>query len=346
MTESGRTTVCPECGTDLGPGVFVVCPVCRHLFDEPSQVETQPQPPVPPAPPTTGGGSWSPPQPPQPAQPDLQLTGVFPPVGQPSAPPVPTQGGVTCRQCGYVNKPGITRCESCAAALGPTTASTPETAPQPMLTGAPTPGWRVPVVALVIIGALIVGVGGGVVAYQVTKDGGESAATKPPDDDGSPSTGPVELIEITEGITALANSTLPSTSGRYQIENTRDGDPTTAWNSDGDRPGTQPITLTYLFREPVHLRKIEIFNGWQDPADEYNSYFRNQRIKDVVIIAGSQFFYTLKDIKDGGQSFADDFGVTNKIVLVIQSVYLSDKDLDPHFLDTAMSEIRFWASED
>ena len=123
-----------------------------------------------------------------------------------------------------------------------------------------------------------------------------------------------------KAISAKASSTLPPEgSFSYEVENTLDRDPDTAWNSNGEDVGAfARVTLTYRFDDPVELRALEIYNGYQ-LSDE--SFFNNSRVKRVLVStdATKQSFELLD--KQGKQTLAFDFGQTKRVVLTVEAVY-------------------------
>ena len=121
------------------------------------------------------------------------------------------------------------------------------------------------------------------------------------------------------------------------IENTLDGDPTTAWNSDGKAVGAfARVTLTYRFSKPVRLQAIEIYNGFQRPPDKF---LNNSRVKRLLVStdATKQSFELLD--RQGGQTLKFDFGQTDRVVLTIEAVYRDDTT---RFKDCAISEVAFF----
>jgi hypothetical protein len=127
----------------------------------------------------------------------------------------------------------------------------------------------------------------------------------------------------------------------YGVGNTLDGNPSTAWNSDGARDGRGPgITVTYRFAEPVNLRSITIRNGYQKvrPNDGVDLWTLNERIRQIQVVTdGGQWIWNLQDARKP-QTLSQNFGRTTVVRLKIAQVYPSSK-----YRDVAISEIGFTA---
>jgi hypothetical protein len=140
---------------------------------------------------------------------------------------------------------------------------------------------------------------------------------------------------------ASASSTQDSEGGvDYKAANTLDGDPTTAWNSDGRQDGPGPgITLTYAFAAPVDLRGITVLNGYQKNSSGRDLWRLNERVKQVRVVtdAGSST-WTLDDAH-APQALHRDLGRTRSVKLEVLSVYPSER-----YLDLAVSEVTFTAA--
>lgn len=124
----------------------------------------------------------------------------------------------------------------------------------------------------------------------------------------------------------------------YTVGNTLDGDPSTAWNSDGARDGRGPgISLTYDFATPVDLTRISLRNGYQKVRPNgVDLWERNERIKRLLVVTDSgQWTWDLEDVKEP-QTLAQTFGRTRSVRLKILEVYASSK-----YTDVAISEIAF-----
>jgi hypothetical protein len=124
----------------------------------------------------------------------------------------------------------------------------------------------------------------------------------------------------------------------YTVGNTLDGDPSTAWNSDGARDGRGPgIVLSYRFATQVDLSMITLRNGYQKMRTKgADLWERNERVKRLLVITDSgQWTWDLKDAKDP-QTLTQKFGRTTSVKLKIVSVYPSTR-----YTDVAISEIAF-----
>lgn len=124
----------------------------------------------------------------------------------------------------------------------------------------------------------------------------------------------------------------------YDPGNTLDGDPSTAWNSDGKRDGRGPgITLTYAFSGPVDLHSITVRNGYQKvrTKDSVDLWRLNARVKRFQVTTDlGQWTWDLKDSREA-QTLQRDFGRTETVRLKILQVYRSK------YRDVAISEIAF-----
>jgi hypothetical protein len=147
-------------------------------------------------------------------------------------------------------------------------------------------------------------------------------------------------------VTASASSTQhPDGQISYAVANTLDGDPATAWNSDGARDGKGPgITLTYRFARPVDLAGISLLNGYQKvrsrpgrpPLDLYPVNERVHRLR-VITDAGA-WIWDLADVRTR-QAFGAAHGSTRTVRLEVESIYPSSA-----YPDLALSEVSFAAS--
>jgi hypothetical protein len=147
-------------------------------------------------------------------------------------------------------------------------------------------------------------------------------------------------------ITVTASSTLAQDGTvTYTAANTLDGNPTTAWNSDGRRDGKGPgIRLSYAFAQPIDLREITVRNGYQKvlrrpgkaPQDLYPLNERVHRLR-VVTDAG-RWTWNLADTRTP-QTFTDVVGRTRSVRLEIVTVYPSKS-----YPDVALSEVSFMSA--
>ncbi len=155
---------------------------------------------------------------------------------------------------------------------------------------------------------------------------------------GSPSPISVSQISVT------ASSTQESEGGiTYSAENTLDGKPETAWNSDGRKDGKGPgMTLTYGFGDPVQLTGITVLNGYQktitSSGKTQDLYELNSRVGLVRLVTDTATFtWELAD-DQAPQTLTKAFGPTSSVRLEVLSVYPGSK-----YLDLALSEISFTA---
>jgi hypothetical protein len=105
--------------------------------------------------------------------------------------------------------------------------------------------------------------------------------------------GPVTALARSRIVQATASSTLPEdTVNRitYGIENTLDGDLTTAWNSAGSEGELVPPEgqwLEYRFAAQTPITQVRIINGY-DPRNGRSAYTDNHRIKTFRLTTGVQ----------------------------------------------------------
>jgi outer membrane biosynthesis protein TonB len=147
-------------------------------------------------------------------------------------------------------------------------------------------------------------------------------------------------------ITAVASSTQQAQGPvGYGAGNTLDGDPATAWNSDGPLAGKSAgIALTYTFAQAVDLRSVVVRNGYQklrqragrSAVDLYPANARARRVR-VVTDAGT-WTWDLADVR-AAQTFNGAAGRTRSVRLEIVSAYSSTT-----YPDIALSEVGFTAA--
>lgn len=264
------------------------------------------------------------------------------PVGPPGLRPQPLPparsgpAGPRCSACGWQNAPGRQRCERCAARLGELSPAAPLSVEPPP----PAPrrqGWMV---VLAVLAVLAVGAG---VAVFFLRPGRDVVADPPGRTPGVVATTPsasapaTALVQVANNrVKATASSVLPPAPPyRYDPDLLLDGNPATAWNSDGDAGG-QPIEITFTFDGPVSLGRIEVANGYQSNKD---AYARNRRVKRVLVVTDAQQIPLDLADSEGFQRFDRDFGRTTKAVLRIESDYPGNR-----YDDIAISEVRFFAT--
>lgn len=160
--------------------------------------------------------------------------------------------------------------------------------------------------------------------------------------DGSGQAPAAATVRVDPASVRASASSTQDPEGRvdYKAANTLDGDPATAWNSDGRKDGPGPgITLTYAFSAPVDLRRITVLNGYQKTGPVGDLWQLNERLKQVRVVtdAGS-WTWTLADTRDP-QTLRRDLGRTRSLRLEVLSVYRSER-----YLDLAVSEVSFTAA--
>jgi arabinofuranan 3-O-arabinosyltransferase len=134
-------------------------------------------------------------------------------------------------------------------------------------------------------------------------------------------------------VRASASSSIPH-DPRYAVSKTLDGDPATAWNSNGARiPSNVGVRLTYTFDRPVRLARITVINGYAHTPTDYRN---NQRVKRCTVLtdAGSRD-WSLADTA-APQRLDADLGPTGAVTLVVKEVYPGTV-----YPDLAVSEVSF-----
>ena len=326
---SETPAVCPQCALPIPAPRPALCPRCRyplllieqhpHLEDEARDLQR--------------------PTPEQPA--DHTMIAPPPavlPEGAAAAAPPPGQQLVTCPQCGLANQPDRVWCERCGIDLTGTV-TPPAPAPPPEAPEPPPPrkksvwSWLWFPVALVL--AIALGVGGTYWILQPRVEPSPSPSASPSESPQAPAT-PVAADDIK----IKASSTLKRPDNKYSPRKTLDGDPTTAWNSDGDAIGPEAkVTLRWTFSSPIRVARIELYNGYQ--RDEAR-FFANSRLGRVRII--TEDGDKVVDLADrmGSQEIALDSGPTSFVEFRVQSVYRDDTT---KYNDLALSEIQFFGRE-
>ncbi len=146
-------------------------------------------------------------------------------------------------------------------------------------------------------------------------------------------------------ISATASSTQDPEGGiTYSAENTLDGRPETAWNSDGRADGKGPgMVLTYRFADPVDLTTVTVLNGYQKATQSAGKpavdlFTQNGRVHTVRVTTDTgSWTWDLADDK-APQTLTKAFGRTSSVRLEVVSVYPGTK-----YLDLAVSEVSFGA---
>ena len=321
-TDGGTSSVprrCPNCDYVLPPGRQTVCPNCHHslILDE---EDDQPEP-------TASKDLLQ-----KPTQTsdktETAIPPAIPPTSQPEAVP-----GVVCKACGHVNPPTQIRCERCATLLREEPAATPPRAPP--LEPAPRRAGRL---VFLVVGALVLALILGSAAYVVARRPWASGGSEPSTPVSTSTTAPAKLKPVAKkAIRAKASSTHPPDVFNYDVTNTLDGDPTTAWHSDGDVVGAfARVTLTYTFSSPIRLRAIDVHNGYQRSTA---SFYRNSRVRRLLISTdATKHRFALRD-RRGKQRLSFDFGQTKRVVFTVEAVY---RDRETRYKDCAISEVRFF----
>ena len=143
-------------------------------------------------------------------------------------------------------------------------------------------------------------------------------------------------------VQASASSTQdPDGAVSYGPANTLDGDPATAWNSDGDSPARW---LSYRFATPVDLRSVSILNGYQKVRrrpgrSALDLYPVNERLRRIrVVTDAGNWLWELADRRER-QTFTAPSGRTRTVRLEVLSSYPSTD-----YPDLAVSEVSFTAA--
>ena len=318
---------CPNCNYPIPPGRRTLCPNCHHplIFDEPDdRLEAMANTGL--HKPTETSSSTD--------------TMIVPAV---TAPPAPEAApGLVCKSCGHVNPLTQMRCERCATLLAEEPDLPPAPPKQPQ---APAPPRRMRRLVFLVVGALVLALVLGFAAYFAMSrwpSGGPEASPPVSQPSSIATTAPVKLRRVEKkAIEAKASSTLPPDIYTYDVTNTLDGDPTTAWHSNGNAVGAfAKVTLTYTFSSPIRLRAIEIYNGYQRSTA---SFYRNSRVRRLLISTDtSKHRFELRD-RRGKQTKSFNFGRTERVVLTVEAVY-RDTPTKTKYKDCAISEVAFFSS--
>ena len=327
MTGTTGPGICPQCASPIPVPPPPLCPRCQYpllLVQGPGRLESEanrlerptPEPRAEAA--TTISAAPAPAPPPPPLGPPGQFYG----------PPL------FCPRCGLGNDPSRVWCERCGNPLVTAPVAEPPPPPPPQPRRSVWSRLWFPIALALAIG---IGFGGSYLVSQwgtvVTPQPSASATTttSPP----KPTPSPTPISNKT--IKVKASSTLPDVSGQsYAPSLTIDGNPKTAWNSDGDQVGANAkVSLEWTFPGRVMLTSIDIHNGYQKDRDRY---YANGRIKSVRIVTDAgERVVELAD-KMGPQSVVYDFGVTTFVRFRVESVYRSGA----RYQDLALSEVKFF----
>jgi hypothetical protein len=251
-----------------------------------------------------------------------------------ASPKVEVVPGVVCKACGYVNTPTQMRCERCATLLR----EKPAAIPPPLEPPAPPP--RNNRLVLLLAGALVLALLLGSAAYLVMRRPWASGSPEASPSAATATKAPVKLKRVKkETIKAKASSTLPPDIYTHGVTNTIDGNPKTAWNSNGNVVGAfAKVTLTYTFSSPIQLRSIEIYNGYQRSSESFRD---NSRVNRLLISTDTTKHQVKLRDKQGKQTISFDFGQTKRVDLTVETVY---RKSNTKFKDCAISEVAFLSS--
>ncbi|MFN8075933.1 MAG: hypothetical protein U0Q15_11005 [Kineosporiaceae bacterium] len=268
-------------------------------------------------------------------------TQVIPPVGPPVAPRPPVvqqEPTLPCPDpsCRAANPLSRTLCVRCGARLRPEpVAVTPLPAPEPPRAPSRTPRIVAGIVAL----AAVVGLGAwaGTTLFRAPdRPAPAPQRSLPASSDAAPVAIPAASVS------AVASSVQkPAGSIRYDAANLLDGDPTTAWNSDGGlRPGAS-MTVTFTFDRVYDLRSVTVLDGYQKsrprsgkaPLDLFTANARPSKVE--LRTDASKAAWTLQDVRTP-QTLKAPLGATKTLTIVIQGAYRGEK-----YDDLAISEVSF-----
>ncbi len=307
MTVVDSAPACPQCGEPIPDPAPKLCRRCSYplvFVDRSPRLEAEAQ-------------GLETPTPVAETKPEPQPVPIVTPV-----PPPATRA---CPACGYGNGLDRTWCERCGRPLAAPTPPPPEPEPPPP----PPPGWLRWVPGLV--GALVLVIAG-VVVWLIWF--APAPAPPPPPSPTAPTAAPGPGVIPRGEVTARASSTLPGTRQQsWEAQRTIDGNPATAWQSNGFTDGGAPVTLRWEFSRPVELSSVEVYNGYQ--ADEAR-FWETARLGRVLIIteAGEQEVELADEL--GGQTI-ELTGRTSYVEFQIASAHRADAT----FPDLALSEITF-----
>jgi hypothetical protein len=263
---------------------------------------------------------------------------------------------LTCAACGEVNPEARTYCQRCGERLPTEPPTEPPTGPLPVVPPLEQPspepyGYQPPqpyrpprqlngkVILVVLLAIAMVLIG---VVFAVSRGGDQGTPRVGGTATGTPPASRTASTQATKvdpaGIQAQASSELPPEGDlTYGIGNTLDGDPQTAWNSNGAEVGSGVgQVLSYRFANRVHLRRIEVVNGY---AKSDRVYQQNGRINAVAITTDTGTFEVSLTDSMQPQTVEQDFGVTKAVSLRVLSVYPGSK-----YRDLGLTDIAFLAT--
>jgi hypothetical protein len=218
-----------------------------------------------------------------------------------------------CASCGKHNPGTRIRCERCGHQVRrsepPAMPVPPPPPPDPPRTA---PLWA--------IGVAVAAVAVAVAAVLVWQTGGL--------------TGSSHVVVVDRGVISAEASSTIRNDPQLIAAKTLDGDPSTAWNSDGRRISTNVgVRLTYTFSRDVRLARITVINGegWSS-----KDHHKNQWIKECAVAAGGHRWDWTMQETGTPQSKTADFGLTREVTMTVTAVYPGIK-----FRDLAVAEVSF-----
>jgi hypothetical protein len=252
------------------------------------------------------------------------------PIPPPPPPPStldrpPSTDDVTCSRCGERNPLTRVRCQRCGQELRPrAVVAEPPPPPSPPALDAGPRRFRVwPIVALLTAALVAAAVAVYVTRFRGT---GEPAGQPPAS---APGRVPVDPALITPSASSTGRQ-----GDRFVVSNALDGNPATAWQSDGDRlPTNIGVSLTFRFNRPVRLVAITLVNG---DARTDADYQNNERVARFAVRTDKgESGWEVRDTVQP-QTFELDGTELTALTLVVQAVYKGTK-----FKDLAISEVSF-----
>ena len=318
------TVACPQCGTPVNRGSRPLCPQCGFPFDwaeKPTQDDEA----------TVAAMTRRPRE--DTAEPAPA------PTEHPLPPPPPPEleegpvGEVACPACQTPNPEGRTYCQRCGSRLW---VPRPVPAP-PVATPRPRSGVlrrTIRPLTGVLLAAALAGAAPWVRSWLTSSPQPQATTTT------VTTRAPVLRQVDPASIQASASSTRPDEPRRqltYEIRNTLDGQLATAWNSHGDVRGPEVgETLTFRFRTPVRLARIEVVNGY---AKSRSVFAQNGRVRQAVVRTdGAEIPVSLRDTR-ARTPLSGSFGVTSSVTIVVRSVYPGST-----YPDLALTEIAFFGT--